>query len=117
MPGVDAEVIALGKELTDKRPSAGQAWGLGGGDADSEPSLPRTSLLALKAKGERHAVYVSFLRRFGLWESLSVGSRRQLAEQGEKLAACMQLASSSESEWWSPTVCCCVALWPRAVVR
>ena len=47
MPGLDAEVVALGKELIDKRPSSGHAWGVGG-DSDSDPSLARTTLLSLQ---------------------------------------------------------------------
>ncbi len=45
--GLDTEVVALGKELIDKRPSAGHAWGVGS-DADNDASLARTTLLALQ---------------------------------------------------------------------
>jgi hypothetical protein len=45
--GLDAEVVALGKELIDKRPSAGHAWGIGS-DVDNDPSLVRTTLISLQ---------------------------------------------------------------------
>ncbi len=47
-----------------------------------------------QAKGARHSTYLAFLRRVGLWASLGPACCRALAEQGEKVAACIGLTAA-----------------------
>ena len=71
-------------------------------------SLPLTSC----GQGERHGALLSFLAASGLWFGVSLPTRRHLGEQGEKLAACMQLASSSDG---ALGLCCDPRLCGRLV--
>jgi hypothetical protein len=90
--GLDV-VVTLGKDIVDKRPSAGQAWGVTPRSVPGDVSVPRAASAALRAKGQRHAALLVFLRSTGVWHLLSHSARRSLSEQGEKLTTAMHLVA------------------------